>query len=207
MNYFVTGTDTGVGKTYVTALLARALRQSGLDTIALKPVCCGSREDVHILRAATGGQLTAEEINPLFFEAAASPLATGRKKHGVVEIATLTPWFQALRARHQSLLVEGAGGWLMPLTATQTMADVAGLFQLPVLLVVGNRLGCLNHTLLTIESIRARGLECAGIVLNSREKSSSLASKTNKQVLSEICDVPVLFEILPGQQRIELATA
>lgn len=205
MNYFVTGTDTGVGKTFVTALLTRAARLAGLDTLALKPVCCGSREDVHILRAAADGQISPEDVNPLFFKLPVSPIAVSKKKRLPVEIESLAPWFLAHRAQRQSLLVEGAGGWLMPLSATQTMADVAVLFQLPVLLVVANRLGCLNHTLLTIESIRARGLECAGLVLNNREKPSSLASKTNREALGEVCDVPILFEVKSGQQTLELA--
>lgn len=207
MNYFVTGTDTGVGKTFVTALLTRAARLAGLDTLALKPICCGSREDVHILRAAADGQISPEEINPMFFELPTSPLVAGKKKRDPVEIESLASWFLFHRAQRKSLLVEGAGGWLMPLSATRTMADVAALFQLPVLLVVANRLGCLNHTLLTIESIRARGLECVGIVLNNREKSTSLASKTNSETLRQVCDVPVLFEIKPGQQSVELALA
>jgi len=207
VNYFITGTDTGVGKTFVTALLTRAGRKAGLDTIALKPICCGSREDVHILRAAADGQIPAEEINPMFFELPTSPLVTGKTKRGPVEIEPLAPWFLAHRGQRKSLLVEGAGGWLMPLSTTRTMADVAVLFQLPVLVVVANRLGCLNHTLLTIESIRARGLECAGLIFNNLAKSTTVASKTNKETLREACDVPILFEILPGQQSVELATA
>jgi dethiobiotin synthetase len=105
------------------------------------------------------------------------------------------------------LLIEGVGGWLVPVAPQSTMADVAARFGLPVLLVVANRLGCLNHTLLTIESIRARGLECRGIVLNSLPGASDVATETNKRTLQEVCDVPILFEIESGQQSIELAVA
>jgi dethiobiotin synthetase len=103
--------------------------------------------------------------------------------------------------------VEGAGGWLVPVAPRATIADLAALFGLPVLLVVANRLGCLNHTLLTIESIRARGQECRGIVLNTLPGVPSVATETNKRTLQEVCDVPILFEITSGQQRLELAVA
>lgn len=207
MNYFVTGTDTGVGKTFVTALLVRALRKTGLNTVALKPICCGSREDVHILRAASGGELSMEEMNPQYFDIEAAPLAASRNHLEPVNLDFLAAWFQSHRAQRQSLLVEGAGGWMTPLAAKQTMADLAGLFQLPVLIVVPNRLGCINHTLLTVENIRSRGLECAGLILNSMEKKQSLAARTNRENLQEACAVPILFEIHPGQQALELDRA
>jgi dethiobiotin synthetase len=103
--------------------------------------------------------------------------------------------------------VEGAGGWLVPLTPKQTVADLAALFKLPVLLVVSNRLGCLNHTLLTIESIRSHGLECRGIVLNTLSAKPDAARETNRRTLEEICDVPILFQIEMDQRTIELAVA
>jgi dethiobiotin synthetase len=207
MNYFITGTDTGVGKTYFTALLTRALRKAGFDTTALKPICCGPREDVHILRAASGGEFPPDEINPIFFEHAVAPLAAAREETRTVDMEQLAAWFLRLRPQRQSLLVEGVGGWLVPITENKTVADLALLTGLPVLIVVANRLGCLNHTLLTIESIRARGLACAGLVLNTLAKDQSLAAKTNREILQECCDVPVLFEIHPGQQSLELAVA
>lgn len=207
MNYFITGTDTGVGKTYFTAMLTRALRKAGFDTAALKPICCGPREDVHILRAAADGELTPEEINPLFFDLPAAPLAAAREEKRAVDLDELAAWFQRLRPQRRSWLVEGAGGWLVPITREKTVADLASLIGLPVLVVVANRLGCLNHTLLTIESIRARGLECAGLVLNTFTEEQTAATQTNKKILQECSNVPVLFEIHPGQQNIELAVA
>lgn len=207
MNYFITGTDTGVGKTFFTALLTRALRKAGLDTAALKPICCGPREDVHILRAAADGELTPDEINPVFFDLPVAPLLAAREARREVDLDGLAAWFQRLRPQRRSWLVEGAGGWLVPITAEKTVADLATLIGLPVLIVAANRLGCLNHTLLTIESIRARGLECAGLVLNNLTDEQTFATQTNRQILHECSDVPVLFEINPGQQGIELAVA
>lgn len=207
MNYFITGTDTGVGKTFFTALLTRALRKAGFDTAALKPICCGPREDVHILRAAADEELTPDEINPVALELPAAPLVAARAENREVDLAMLVPWFHALRTRHRSLLVEGAGGWLVPVSENKTVADMAALFGLPVLVVVANRLGCLNHTLLTVESIRARSLTCAGLVLNTLTEERDAATQTNKKILQECCDVPVLFAIHPGQQSLELAVA
>lgn len=207
MNFFITGTDTGVGKTYVTALLTKALRGAGFDTVALKPICCGPRDDVEMLLEAANHEISAEEANPCWLEAEAAPLVAARKEGRNVDVAALTEWFKGHRARRKSLLVEGAGGWLVPLTAKETVADLAVAFGLPVLVVVANRLGCLNHTLLTLESIRARGLTCGGLVLNTLTLEQSVATATNRKILEELSGVPILFEIGPNQPLIDLAVA
>ena len=207
MNYFITGTDTAVGKTYVASLLTRALRRAGFDTVALKPICCGSRDDVEALCAASDNELSVETSNPFWFQTPVAPLVAARVENRDLDLQALAAWFERHRNRRRSLLVEGAGGWLVPLTPQATVADLAALFGLPVLLVVANRLGCLNHTLLTVESIRARGLDCRGIVLNTLPGNLSAATKTNKRTMEEICDVPILFDISPNQRRIELAVA
>ncbi len=207
MNYFITGTDTAVGKTYVACLLTRALRRAGFDTVALKPICCGSRDDVGALCGASDNELSADSSNPLWFQSPVAPIVAARLENRDIDLEALGAWFEHHRKRRRSLLVEGAGGWLVPLTSKATVANLAALFGLPVLLVVANRLGCLNHTLLTIESIRARGLDCRGIVFNTLPGSPSTATETNKRALAEVCDVPILFDISPGQRRIELAVA
>lgn len=207
MNYFITGTDTGVGKTFFTALLTRAARRAGFDTVALKPLCCGTREDVDLLAAASGHELSAEDINPLWFQAPAAPLVAARLENRTVDLEMLAAWFRRRQSRRRSLLVEGAGGWLVPLAEGKTVADLAALFGLPVLVVVANRLGCLNHTFLTVENIRARGLACAGLVLNTLTEEDSVATETNRAMIAEFCDVPILFEIKPGQTELELAVA
>lgn len=199
MNYFITGTDTDVGKTYFTALLTRALRCQGFDTLALKPICCGPRDDVIQLRHAAGGEVSEDVLNPFWFSAPAAPLVAARQDGREVSLPTLKSWFDDLRARRRSLLVEGAGGWLVPTTRDLTVADLAVAFQLPVLVVVANRLGCLNHTLLTVESIRARGLNCAGLILNTLSADNSIAAATNRAILQEVCDVPIRAELHPGQ--------
>ncbi len=207
MRAFITGTDTGVGKTFVTALLARALRRAGLDTVALKPLCSGDRDDATALREACDGELELDEINPLWFHAPLAPLLAARLEGRTVSLPVLEKWFQSVSQGRQSVLVEGAGGWLAPIAEGKLIADLAGMLGLPVLLVVANRLGCVNHALLTIEAIRARGLSCRGIVLNSLSGDADESRRTNRSLLEEFTDVPVLFEITPGQQEIELAVA
>ena len=204
MRCFVAGTDTGVGKTYVTALLTRALRRAGLDTVALKPICCGPRDDVDILHAAADEALPPDAINPIWLDAPAAPLVAAREAGVSIDPAALDRWFATVGAERRSVLVEGVGGWLVPVADRFTSADLAVRLGLPVLVVVANRLGCLNHTLLTLESIRARGLTCAGLILNTPEPNPSIAAATNRAVLEEVAGVPLLFEIAPGQTALAL---
>jgi dethiobiotin synthetase len=207
MRAFLTGTDTGVGKTFVTALLARALRRAGLDTIALKPVCSGDRGDAEILRAACDGELELDEVNPLWFQMPVAPHLAARHEGRTISIPALEAWFCAVSAGRQSVLVEGAGGWLVPVSGGKLVADLAAALGLPVIVVVADRLGCVNHALLTIESIRSRGLECRGIILNSLRRESAETDLGNRAMFEEFTDVPVLFEITPDQRAIELAIA
>ena len=200
MNAFLTGTDTGVGKTFATALLTSALRQAGHGTLALKPICSGERSDVEILRNASGQILSLDETNPVWLQAPAAPLVAARLENRTLSLDPLVAWFQNLSAKHPSLLVEGAGGWLVPVTDTETLADLAVRLALPVIPVVANRLGCLNHTLLTLESIQARGLPCPGIILNHLVPPADPAQLTNAQILSR--HTQILLEIHPDQPEI-----
>ena len=200
MNLFLTGTDTGVGKTFTTALLTRALRQAGLGTIALKPLCSGERSDVEILCAASDNALSLDETNPIWLQAPAAPLVAAQLENRTLSLDPLVEWFHKLSAKHPSLLVEGAGGWLVPITESETLADLAVRLGLPVVPVVANRLGCLNHALLTLESIRARNLPCPGIILNHLTPDSDIAQSTNAEILSR--HTRILLEIHPGQSQI-----
>lgn len=200
MNLFITGTDTGVGKTFTTALLTRALREAGLGTISLKPLCSGERSDVEILRSASDNTLTLDETNPVWLQAPAAPLVAARLENRPLSLDPLVEWFRKLSSKHPSLLVEGAGGWLVPITENETIADLAQRLGLRVILVVANRLGCINHTLLTLESIQSRGLDCPGIILNHTVPPSDTAQLTNAEILAR--HARILLEILPGQIRI-----
>ena len=205
MNAFITGTDTGVGKTYVTALLIRHLRARGLDAVGFKPICCGSREDAEILHTAAGGALSLNEVNPVWFRAPAAPYAASLIENRAVDLALIHEQYAALRARHEAVLVEGVGGWLVPIRTDYTVADLARDCGLPVVVVVHNRLGALNHTALTVRHIQSSGLECAGLVLNdgpsaasSADESNGIAPATNASILEEWLRVPILHTVSSG---------
>ena len=210
MNLFLTGTDTDVGKTYVAALLIRGLRRAGFDTAGMKPICCGGREDAEILREAAGGLQPLDEVNPVWLAAPAAPYTAAKLEGREVDLGLVRGVFARLRKGRRSIIVEGAGGWMAPITRDYFMADLAADFGLPVAVVVRNRLGALNHALLTVQAIRARGLECAGIIWNDmgdRQKGQEPAASTNKATLEAVLDVAVLFEIAEGQREIALGVA
>ena len=200
MNLFITGTDTNAGKTFVTALLTRALRGRGFETIALKPLCSGERSDVEILQAASDHRLTLDETNPIWLREPTAPLVAARLENRTLSLDALVDWFRHLSSKHPSLLVEGAGGWLVPITPTETIADLASRLALPVVVVVATRLGCINHTLLTLESIRARGLHCPGIILNTLSSTDDIATRTNREILEQ--NTPILLDVHPDQTEI-----
>jgi dethiobiotin synthetase len=207
MNYFVTGTDTDCGKTFVTALLVTAARAVGLDAIGAKPVCCGPREDVEILAAASGNVETLEAINPVWLKTPAAPRACEMLGEAGPDYESAVEAMQGLASRHAGVLCEGAGGWLVPLRAGYTMADFAVELGWPVVLVARNKLGVLNHTLLTIESIRARGLVLAGVILNDVDGTEEAATRMNRAVLEEALGGPVLAEVPMGAERMEWVLA
>jgi len=208
MNFFITGTDTDAGKTFVTALLTRSLRKAGLDTVAMKPVSCGEPGDTSEIRASADHELTAKEVTPVSYKAPLAPIEAARLEGRTFNPAEVMEAFHKLRSSHLSLLVEGVGGWLVPLAPGYSSADLAKEMGLPVLLVIRNRLGALNHALLTLESIKAHGLTCGGIVLNNHPADKGdLAREGNRRLLPELTDVPVLFEISPGQTELDLQIA
>lgn len=210
MDLFLTGTDTNVGKTYVAAMLVRALRQAGLDTVAMKPICCGGREDAEILYEAAEGALALNEVNPVWLRTPAAPYTAAMIENRAIDLALIRETFARVRAKHQSLIVEGVGGWLVPIERDYLIRDLAKDFKLPVAVVMANRLGALNHALLTIESVRATGLEFAGIILNEAmpaQTDEGIAVATNRSVIEEVARVPVLFDIPHGRQSLELALA
>jgi dethiobiotin synthetase len=206
MNFFITGTDTNVGKTFVTSLLTRSLRKTGFDTVAMKPISCGEPEDSRTLLVAANNELSMEEVTPVSYAAPLAPIEAARLEGRTFDSSEVLPTFERLRRTHRSLLVEGVGGWLVPLAKDYSSADLAKAMGLPILLVVRNRLGGLNHTLLTLESIAAHGLTCKGIVLNNHpDDTGDLAAEGNRRLLPELTKIPVLFEISSGQAELDLA--
>ena len=208
MNFFITGTDTDAGKTFVTSLLTRSLRRAGFDTVAMKPISCGEPVDSQALHAAADGELSIEEVTPVAYKAPLAPIEAARLEGRIFDPEEILPTFRRLRSSRRSLLVEGVGGWLVPLTANYTTADLAKTMELPVLLVVRNRLGAINHALLTLESIKTHGLTCGGIVFNNHPADEGdLSRDGNRRILTTLTDVPILFEIESGQTTLDLAVA
>lgn len=172
--WFITGTDTGVGKTLIAVALTRALVARGLRCAVMKPVAAGGvatpdglrNDDALELLGASNVAAGYSEVNPWMLATPASPHLAARMDGVTIDDARILAARDALAARADALVVEGAGGWLAPVSATRTMADIAANLALPVILVVGLRLGCLNHALLTREAIRARGLPFAGWIAN-----------------------------------------
>jgi len=172
--WFVTGTDTNVGKTLVSCALLHALRARGLSAVGMKPVASGCRltaagarhADAEALLAASSVPADYAAINPYALLAATAPHLAARAEGVAISLETITSAFTQLQARAEAVVVEGVGGWRVPIDATHTMAEVAARLQLPVVLVVGIRLGCLNHALLTAAAIEQAGCRLAGWVAN-----------------------------------------
>jgi len=208
VNFFITATDTGAGKTFVTSLLVRGLRKTGIDVAPFKPVCCGGREDAEALASACGGRLPLNTINPVWLRTPAAPYAASLVESRVVDLDLVRQKYRELRNAFDSVLVEGIGGWLVPITRDYFVSDLAVEFGLPVVVVVSNRLGALNHAMLTVRNIQTCGIECAGIILNQVEAAyGDPATTTNRAVLEEIAGVPILFEVEYGQRALELGIA
>jgi len=195
-SFFITGTDTSVGKTFFTCWLVRAWRAQGHTAAAIKPISAGDREDAMLLREASGDVLSLDETNPLYFQEPAAPLVAARAENRTIDFTTQNRAIAALRARFPFFAVEGVGGWRVPLAPGYEVRDWARDLALPVVVVARAGLGTLNHTLLTVENIRAMGLACAGVVLNSGPETVAspdfdLARRTNPALLEEILLLPV----------------
>jgi dethiobiotin synthetase len=204
MNLFLTGTDTNVGKTYVAARLVKALREAGRSCVGFKPICCGERDDAEALHAASGGAVTLNDVNPVWMRPPVAPYTASMIENRMIDLALIHETFARLRSAHESMIVEGVGGWRVPITRDYFVSDLAADFGLPVVVVVANRLGALNHTFLTVESIRARGLECAGIILNEPcqiTKEAEIATSTNAAVIEELVKAPILLRVGYGQNK------
>ncbi len=204
MSFFITGTDTGVGKTHIATLLVRALRAAGLDAVGFKPICCGGREDAEALLAASDGALALNDVNPVWLRPPVAPYTASMIEGRIVDLALARETFARLQTAHAAVIAEGVGGWLVPVTRDFSMADLAAEFALPVLVVAANRLGAINHTLLTVAAVKARGLTCAGVILNHPRApaANDAALITNRAVLEELLDVPLLGEFAFGTREL-----
>lgn len=202
LSLFVTGTDTGVGKTLVTTGLLHALAKHYPRVVGMKPVAAGTaliqgteaNDDVLALRAASSCQVPPELDNPVLLPDPVSPHIAAARAGVHIDIAHIVACHRELLQLADAVVVEGAGGFMVPLSDTETGADLTQALGLPVVLVVGLRLGCLNHALLTAAAIRARGLTLAGWVANHIDPGM-LAQDDNIAFLQQQLATPLLASI------------
>lgn len=203
MKFFVTGTDTDVGKTQVACGFLHLARQKGLSTLGLKPLAAGAEDlgeglrnaDALALQALSSLQPRYAEVNPLVFKAAIAPHLAAAEEGRSLNLDRLAGLVRGqLIKKADFTLVEGAGGWRVPLQGRQTLADLARLLQLPVILVVRMQLGCLNHALLTAEAIQRDGLQLVGWVANTLDEPMAREDE-NFTTLEQLLPAPCLGRI------------
>jgi dethiobiotin synthetase len=200
--YFVTGTDTGVGKTHVACKLIKDYVAQGYKVVGMKPVAAGTEfvdsawvnEDVLKLEAASNVKAPRALVNPYSFNEAIAPHIAAEKAGVEININVIKQAFDALSQLADIVIVEGAGGFLVPLNSTQTMADLAVSLNIPIVLVVGMRLGCINHSLLTVEAITARNLTLHGWVANQLQPNMQMLAE-NEATLVQTIQAPKLFSL------------
>jgi len=199
-HFFVTGTDTGVGKTTVTVRLMQQLIAQGLTVIGMKPIASGcawvdgrwQNDDVLQLTAASNVSAPPELINPYCFEPAIAPHIAAAQAGVTIDFHVIQAAYAQLVTMADVVIVEGAGGLLVPLNGTQTIADLIQTLHLPALLVVGMRLGCINHALLTAQVLKQRNIDCCGWVANSIDAQMSHSHENLQSLIAALQQPPVL---------------
>jgi dethiobiotin synthetase len=210
--YFISGTDTDVGKTLISVALVKAAQAAGYTAIGLKPVSAGcekidgmwKNDDALQLQAVSDGGLSYAQINPLAFKEFMAPHIAAENTGTAVSATDLCNQIAAVPAADVTF-IEGAGGWLVPLNDTETMADIAIALKTPVILVVGLRLGCINHSLLSVAAIRAAGLQLAGWVANSIDPDMEVRAENIRSIEQRI-GAPLLGTV-PYMQKPDAAQA
>lgn len=193
--FFITGTDTGVGKTVLTAALTRCLREKGVNVRAVKPFCSGGREDAKALRAAQDGRVTLDEINPWHFRAPLTPLLAARQERVRVAFKDVTAFLRASARSADVLLIEGAGGLLSPLGEGYSARELIVPLRATPLVVCPDRLGVINQARLVVEALPAAAAARAKVVLVDQPEPD-LSTRTNHALLTELLGPGRVF-VLP----------
>jgi dethiobiotin synthetase len=194
---FVTGTDTGVGKTLLTALLLFHLRSKGCRALAMKPFCSGGLGDVRLLQSLQRDELSDAEMNPFYFKQPVAPLVALAEGGKTIPLRAVLKRIRAVAARCDVLLVEGSGGLLVPLSEGYTVADLIAHLNCDVVVAARNRLGTINHTLLTVQALESFGISRGKIsVVLMSGASRDVSCRTNQQVLAKLLR-PILVAMIP----------
>jgi dethiobiotin synthetase len=188
---FVTGTDTGVGKTYIAAAITRALRAYGIQPGVMKPIASGDRSDARALITAAGAREALDVINPIFLKYPLAPMVAARLSGVTLSLNPIWKSLALLKMKYAFTIIEGAGGIMVPVTEKESMIDIIKKCGFPVVVVGKPDLGTINHTLLTVDKLRREKIKIAGIILSGRTRST-LAEKTNPEILRELTGLPVL---------------
>ncbi len=200
---FITGTDTGVGKTFFACGLAALLRESGYKVGVMKPAETGCDQgegklvpqDAVALKKASGCEFSLETICPYPLREPLAPSVAAERDEVRIDIDRLMSVYSEISAAHDITIVEGAGGLMVPMLPSYTYADFAKVLKLPLIVVAANRLGMINHLLLTLEHASCQGLSVLGYVLNQIESQPSLAAETNREALVSLTGVPCMGEL------------
>jgi dethiobiotin synthetase len=199
-NVFITGTDTGVGKTHVTAALLAELRGRGVRAAAFKPIACGAggRNDARIYARLMNREQPLNVINPVWLRHPLAPSVAANMERRRIDLRLVRASYQRLASEYSVVLVEGAGGLLVPIKRNYYVADLARELGLPLLVVARLGLGTINHSLLTVLQAQAMGLKVKGIILNDTTGRRGLAEKTNVAEVPRLCRIPLLGVVSHG---------
>lgn len=215
-SYFVTGTDTGVGKTTITAALATSLRKHGIDVGVMKPVASGipqktgfKSSDVALLCEAAKVNDTEEMINPVFLPVPTSPYDATKILNLEIDMKIIFEKFQHLLKAHQMLLVEGIGGIMTPITKNFFVADLIKKMGLETIIVTRSTLGTLNHTMMTLKMCKEYGIAIKGMIINYFDEKGSLAERNAPSTLHEITELPILgiIPFVKDYQKLDVMTS
>jgi len=195
--FFVTGTDTGVGKTIIACGLAAVLKEKRFDVGVFKPLLSGilrddPESDTSLLKKMSQTYLSHEDITPFEFKEPLAPYVAGKLEGKLIGIEEVLHHWEMIRGKHQYFIVEGAGGISVPLGENFLVSDLIKALDLPIVIVARPNLGTINHTFLTVQYAKSIGLRITGIVINGISNHPDLAEITNPKLIEELCGVPIL---------------
>ena len=202
--YFIAGTDSGCGKTHVCAALLRDFRERGVKAVGCMPVSCGDRRDARLLRDAMGEPAQPLDlVNPVHLRTVAAPLMAAELEGRTLSLDELERSCRAMAGQGSPLLVDTCGSWATPLAPGVIMGDLAVRLQLPVILVVANRLGAVGQVAMAANAMRLAGAPCRGVILNSTTEEWDTACVTNAGLIERCTALPVLAQLIADQEDID----